>query len=594
MIYGKLTLEDWCNICVEGEKPESIYERHDLRIFFYGTLYNRDVFHASLDDTNAKLVADAYLKDRHLAFARLDGSFTIIYYTEAECGIVRDHHGMHIPVYYTKKGEFATSPITLSENFTISCRPDKKSLSNFLQSGLLSKSNSTFQDIFRLEAGQMIYLNNDCIYCVNTFQQDYADVKTVVGKKPDIEFYSHEYGKLHAEAIRRRIGDSRHVGILLSGGYDSGANLAALRSIYDGEIDSYSVGFKGDNWTELPLARIMSQTFNTRHHEYEIDGTEINALPDIVDFLGEPFVEGGLMVNYCAMRMIGQDKPEVILGGDGSDQYFGTSGREVAMHYLVARNCMCPIIKGMYKLLNREAFDKDGKLYRVRFHLDKILNILEGDRFGFSDFHMRKLLRYPNQDFSPTLKIKPDTHSFAHLYAQHALFSDIDIVINRVILYKASRMAKMFDNNLTFPYMDLNLYHFLQELPVCLKCKGDTVLDIARGHGIAKYLMKYHYGSLLPEAITSKKKQGGFAPMPLFFRDPVQRARLKEFILSAAVTRDFLNHAAVECFLTNYDREAMQERSWFWYRQNRALQYFNMLTLAVWWERFIEKKNVEF
>ena len=94
----------------------------------------------------------------------------------------------------------------------------------------------------------------------------------------------------------------------------------------------------------------MSKAFGTRHHEYEIDGTEINALPKIVDYLGEPFVEGGLMVNYCAMRMIGEDKPEVILGGDGSDQYFGTSGREVALHYLAARTGMRPIMKGVYGL----------------------------------------------------------------------------------------------------------------------------------------------------------------------------------------------------------------------------------------------------
>ncbi len=61
------------------------------------------------------------------------------------------------------------------------------------------------------------------------------------------------------------------------------------------------------------MARLMSETFGTRHHEYEIDGTETSALPDIVRFLGEPFMEGGLMVNYCAMRMIGDDKPDVIL-----------------------------------------------------------------------------------------------------------------------------------------------------------------------------------------------------------------------------------------------------------------------------------------
>lgn len=77
------------------------------------------------------------------------------------------------------------------------------------------------------------------------------------------------------------------------------------------------------------------------------------------------------------------------------------------------------------------------------------------------------------------------------------------------------------------------------------------MLDIARGRGTAKYLLKHHYKSLLPEAITSKKKQGGFAPMPLFFRDSVQRARLKEFILSSAIVDEFLNKMLLSNSLRN-------------------------------------------
>lgn len=50
------------------------------------------------------------------------------------------------------------------------------------------------------------------------------------------------------------------------------------------------------------------------------------------------------MVNYAVMRLIGKEKPDVILGGDGNDQYFGTSGREVALHYLISRYGMKPIV----------------------------------------------------------------------------------------------------------------------------------------------------------------------------------------------------------------------------------------------------------
>lgn len=627
MIYGKLSTEDWRTAQVMGEEAESSFESHNLRLFFYGTLYNRDVLQAAPDDSNAKLAAEAYLNDLLSGFSRLDGSFIIVYYSANECGIVRDHHGTYYPVYCTIQGDFSTSWQLLDEQCGGELGYDPISLSAFLQRGVLPPSFSAVSGVSLLNAGEQFHfltkdgllaplkpkISSDAVFedlkktqpnlynllinRVDGLKRNpifHHDLDIAVDKNADIDSCSSRYGELHAQAIRRRIGDSRRVGILLSGGYDSGSNLAALRSIYDGEIDSYSVGFKGDTWTELPMARLMSDTFGTRHHEYEIDGSEINALPEIIRFLGEPFVEGGLMVNYCAMRMIGDDKPDVILGGDGSDQYFGTSGREVALHYLAARTGMRPLLRGANKLLSNKRFDTGGKLSRINFHIDKILHVLEGERFGFSDSAMRNLLQDPKEDFEPSKSPQADIRSFEHLYTQHALESDLEIVINQIILYKASRMAQMFGNNLTFPFLDLDLYNFLQDLPVGLKCKGDSVLDIARGRSVSKYLLKYHYKPLLPEAITSKKKQGGFAPMPLFFRDPAQRARFKEFILSSNIMDDYLRRDAVEKFLKDYDREAGQAGGWFWHKQNKALQYFQLLTLVVWWEEFVGAKEVKF
>lgn len=628
MIYGKLTFENWRTAKIGGEEPQSSFESYNLRLFFYGTLYNKDSFLAAPDDTFARIAADVYLLDPINGFSRLDGSFTIVYFSEKECGLVRDAHGTHYPIYMNAANEFATS---LSYFMKSDGKPriNTNALSHVLLRGLMPQSNTPLCDICQIDAGHhaqicseasmlehfhqanieinsieelkdssvMLYnLCKDIVTNVTCTPNDAGteDPEPVIEKDPDVEAYSRRYGELHEQAILRCIGDSNRVGILLSGGYDSGSNLAALRKVYDGEVDSYSIGFKGDAWTELPMARLMSDTFDTRHHEYEIDGTEISALPDIVRFLGEPFVEGGLMVNYCAMRMIGDEKPEVILGGDGSDQYFGTSGREVALHYLAARTGMRPLLRGINKILSHDTFDTCGKLSRINFHLDKVLHILEGERFGFSDSALRKLLQNPHEDFQRVKSLRPDIASFEHLYTQHALVSDLEIVINRIILFKASRMAQMFGNNLTFPFMDVDLYHFLQKLPVSLKCKGDSVWKIARGQSTSKYLLKYHYKSLLPEAITAKKKQGGFAPMPLFFRDSAQRARLKDFILSSGIYDSYLRRDAVEKFLADYDREASQTNNWFWYRQNRALQYFNLLTLVTWWEEFVEHKKVQF
>lgn len=561
--------------------------QNDVHIWFFGELYNKkELGYGSMDD-DAETFFAIYDRKGVQGLASLDGAFTCIVRTPDSVLIVRDRHGLADQVYYTDR-YFASSLSLLKSTKGFDAIPDYQALSSYLSIGYIATPCSAFSGVRKLGAGEVLTYRDGHIEYGSLFPTD-AIIPVSAGEKT-LDAYAGEYAALHTRAIEKRIGESTNVGILLSGGYDSGCNLAALRSLYDGDIRSYSIGFKGDNWTELPLARCMSETFRTIHAEYEIDGSEIKALPDLVEQLGDPFVEGGLMVNYAVMRLIGEDKPDVILGGDGSDQYFGTSGREVALHYLISRYGMKPAVNLLYKILNRPTFDKDASPYRIRFHLDKILHILEGDLFGFPAFRLEKLLK----DYSflhSSSQLHPDMRSFEHLYIQHTSKVDVEKIINQVILFKASKIAAMFGNRLVFPYMDLDLYTFLMQLPVCYKCKGDSAFRIAKGETTAKYLLKYHYKPMLPDVITTKKKQGGFAPMPIFFKDDKQRTRIADYILSSSLVSDFLNRDYVEKFIALYDKESNEASNWFWYRQNRAIQYFNLLALSVWWEKFVKQGN---
>ncbi|WP_102408635.1 asparagine synthetase B family protein [Parabacteroides bouchesdurhonensis] len=585
MFVGKWNKDEEDDIIYKD--PCQIFKDGEFRVWFFGTLYNKEELKYESLMNDAEVIASIYRKNGYEGFAVLDGSFTCIIRCPGMTIIGRDHHGTSSQVYYTDK-YFASSLAQLQETKEVSLIPDYHALSMFLSVGYVATPSSAFQNVYKLGAGEVLIWKNNVLKRISLFP---VDEILPASKEKSLDEYAGEYARLHAEAIRKRIGMSSNVGILLSGGYDSGCNLAALRQIYDGEIRSYSIGFKGDNWTELPLARCMSDTFHTRHSEYEIDGSEIDALPQIVEYLGDPFVEGGLMVNYSVMRLIGDDKPDVILGGDGSDQYFGTSGREVALHYLMSKYGIRPFAGLIYNLLSHNLFDKNNSFYRIRFHLDKILHILQGDLFGFPSFLLKEMLVDQSLVSIPDI-ISPDTRSFEQLYIQHTYKSDIEKIINQVILFKASKMSDMFGNNLAFPYMDLNLYKFLLQLPVCYKCKGNTPTDIAKGHFVAKYLLKYHYKPILPDAITSKKKQGGFAPMPIFFKDDKRRARIADFILNSSVIGSFLKKEAVEHFIKQYDKEVHEDGNWFWYKQNRAIQYFNLLTLAIWWDRFVEQKQI--
>lgn len=567
-----------------------LYATPQVTSFFSGVLYNDDFSGVpDLEKVAAERVAALFLRGNPEAgLAQLDGSFLAIVQTGDYVYVVRDHHGTG-PSFYYSSTHFSTSLHDLVSGGNLSPVPDQEALAHYLRLGYVPAPLSSFRDVSKLAGGMLLQHHIPTATSVVKTLYPYSEFH----RKPDdlpLATFSEQYGALHLQAIQRRLKQRKSVGILLSGGYDSGSNLVALRKVWNGEVQSFSIGFRGNHWSELPVAREMSSIFDTRHSEYELDGSEVAFLPEIVKALGDPFVEGGLMVNYAAMKMAAGSAPDMILGGDGSDQYFGTSGREVALHLLSRRLLLYRPLIWMGNLLNREWVERGGAAFRARFHSKRITDIQAGDQFGFSDSQIKSLFSNPHSGLSHPVECPP-LESFSQLYSYHHYYCDIRKTIDQVILYKASKMAAHFGNRLSYPFLDNDLYHFLQTVPVGFKCKADHLLALARGQGIAKFLLKYHYKPLLPASVTSKKKQGGFAPMALFFQDPVQRTRLADYILSSDLCHDLLDRNRVKQWLDGYNREASGEGGWFWYQQARSFQYFTLLNLAVWWNIFVSKKE---
>ena len=570
------------NISGKWEKNQGI------KVEFYGSIYNRDSINTNKSLSDNELIEFLYTTKGYESFGTLDGAFLIMIKDGESTIVARDRHAIGSQLYYNEKC-YANSLELLQKIDSNNYVANKEAIVEFMMRGYIAPQRSSFLNVNKLGAGEVL------IYKGGKFERFKLQGKSIridTSRIKSIDDASQYYKELHQNAIKRRIDGASSVGLLLSGGYDSGSNLSALREIYTGELSSFTVGFKGDSWSEKPLARILSNHFGTTHHEYDIDGSEIENLPSIIKHLGDPFVEGGLMVNYAAMKMVNQNRTDVIIGGDGSDQYFGTSGRELALHHLLAKSKLKPLAKGVFGMLSNNKVDNNNTLYKIRFHLNKVLDVLEGDNFGFQPYQLKKMIIGGFKN--PLIYTMNDNSSFNNIYEQHRLLSDIDKIINQVILFKASRMAEMFENKMVFPFMDLNLYHLLKIVPREYKCKVDGgLLGAARGHLTSKYLLKKAYKESLPKEITERKKQGGFAPMPIFFNDAKRRKRIKEFILSSSICGELLDKTAVGHFITNYENTYGDSTIWFWHHQNSAIQYFNLLTLAIWWEIFVIGRNIE-
>lgn len=551
-------------------------------IFFWGELYNAPELRVMLKIKNtdpAKLLLTLYLTKQINGFKWVDGKFLVIISDTDTMYVIRDKNGIGPRFFFTNE-YFAGSPKDLMLFNAFSPQINTDAAASFLYGCFVISPDTIFKDVKKLSPGGVLIYKNNTIRLDSVF--DYSDF---IREKITISEYdaAEKYLELLHKSIRRRIKNHSNVGVLLSGGYDSGGVIAALRDIYTGYIQSYSIGFKENPWSELPYARKMAEAFGANFNPHIIDGSEIEYLPKIVYHFGEPFAEQGFFINYMAMKSVDKNLP-VVLGGDGNDQQFGTAAQEAALHFIGKRYGFQVIQKIVRSLSHLNVFNQDNLFFRLRFHNRTILGILDRENFGFSQHEIVQLIKTKiDQDQNGWKKYS----NFDELYNLRNFFIDIQTIANEAILYKASRMSELHGVPLTFPYMDLEMYQFMTQLPRALKTKG-SLHQLLKGHGVSKYLLKKAVQSKLPKEVTRRKKQGGFAPLGVLFSNKEIRVKLYRYILESSAAESLYNTSFLKIFFDEYERSFTEKPYWFWHAQIKGNQFLNLVLLTLWWDMFPE------
>ncbi|MBK9359006.1 MAG: asparagine synthetase B family protein [Bacteroidales bacterium] len=567
----------------------SVYSDGKLTVFFHGSVFLSGVADNPCQNPPA-YIASQYLKSGLDCFRHLDGTFLVMLKDGNSLYFHRDRFGSGQQLYYNQTG-FSTNMNNLSEITNSEQVADWENLTGFLQFGYIPAPGTGLKGVNKLPSGYLLTWDGNALSSSDLFfSSDFHNVGSSSGLK--MEEAIEQYHTLHLNAIRKRIAGADNVGVLLSGGYDSAGNIAALREIYNGKVQAFSVGFKDNPWSEIPLARQMAERSGAEFHQYEIDGSELGEIPELIRQLGDPFQEGGMMVNFAAMRLASGFKPDVILGGDGNDQHHGTFARELALNHFIRKSGINFLQKGFYNFTNSLTEAKDDNLFRYGFHNRKILNILTMDAFGFSKGELKALgLNKPDINrYGAPAGIKP-SGDFDEFFFQRQYLVDVKQVINEIILFKAGQNAALRGMNIAFPYMDMELAKFIAGLPRELRFQG-SYADLLKGKGKSKVLHKNLYSSSMPDALSMKKKQGGFAPLPLFFQSADNLNLTEKIILQSGLADSGINMSWIAQFIKRYRQENQKASNWFWYSQVQAFKLFNLLVLAVWWESTFNGKSV--
>ncbi len=124
------------------------------------------------------------------------------------------------------------------------------------------------------------------------------------------------------DSVRAHLDADVPVGVLLSGGVDSGA-VAALAAAERGPgVPTFTVGFRERSFDELARARTVARRLRTDHHELVVGPEHAELLPAVARSFDEPRGDATALP-YWLLARLASGHVKAVLSGEGGDELFG-------------------------------------------------------------------------------------------------------------------------------------------------------------------------------------------------------------------------------------------------------------------------------
>jgi asparagine synthase (glutamine-hydrolysing) len=310
-------------------------------VIFNGEIYNYKELRAELQgkghqfrtNSDTEVIVQGYKHWGTDVFNRLNGMFGLAVWDvpNERLVVARDAMGIKLVYYKVDNGQLTFGSeiraITARENAKPSIDP--LALNLFLRFRYTPSPLTIFEGIRKLAPGTMLVVE-DGKYREERWY-DYTPIPFSAPKED--EEATHELLELYRSAVRRHLLSDVPVGILLSGGLDSGL-LLALMNEQGGPWPAYTIGY-GPSFAddELADAKTTASVLGARHVCVQLDRAEFEqSLPEIVRCLEEPIATSSIVPMYFVSQRARQDV-KVALIGQGPDELFGGYTRHVGVRY---------------------------------------------------------------------------------------------------------------------------------------------------------------------------------------------------------------------------------------------------------------------
>jgi len=372
------------------------------------------------------------------------------------------------------------------------------------------------------------------------------------------------------DSVRAHLLADVPVGVLLSGGVDSGALAALAAEESSDAVRTFSIGFEEQSFDELAGARAVASRYGTLHRELVLRPDAALLLPVLADAFDEPFADSSALPTYLVSRLAAEDV-KVALSGEGGDELFGGYYTYVAdllaERIGPAASLARPAIELLPSSTRKASLDYKAKRFARSAHLPP-LERHHGWKEIFSP-DARAELTGRRSGFDPvdTLRARfaeTDGHELL------ARLQDVDLGIYLVddLLVKTDRASMAWSLEARVPFMDPLVANFAFSLPSKHKVRGLQ----------KKRLLRKAVEPLLPREVVHGRKRGFSIPAAAWLRGELEPFA-RETLAPATLRRQGLLQPEVVAQLLETHVSG---------REDLSRQLWGVLAFTLWYERHVE------
>ena len=494
-----------------GHQPMSD-QKESVWVVFNGEIYNFPELKRELQsrgytfrtNSDTEVIIHGYREWGDEVLNRLNGMFGLAIWDVRQRRLVvaRDPFGIKLIYYRIEDGSLYFGSEVRPTLATTSGKTeiDTTSLNLFLRYRFTPSPYTIFKGVRKLAPGTKLTVQNGICEVSRWYKFKPEPFRPAKSPAEATE----ELLSLYKGAIKRQLISDVPVGLLLSGGIDSGL-LLALMNLNGSSWPTYTVGY-GSSFAddELADAAETARVLGSNHTGVTITkSTFEQMLPKIVASLEEPIATSSIVPMYFVCQRARQDV-KVALVGQGPDELFGGYRRHLGVRYRglwagLPSWMRTPISTTVAALPRNETLKRGVHSLAIPDRMRRyqnVLSLLPGDQVE-ALFHDGLLPK----DSGDTIlscwedmnELMEDTDELGGLQ-----FLEVRSTLPDELLMYADKLSMAHSLELRVPFVDKEIVEYVERLPASLKVRN----------GSRKWLHRQVCRSFLPESIVKRPKRG--------------------------------------------------------------------------------------